>query len=224
MTLTCRDERSARRWPFTSPGLVALAVAMGVSTSGCATSLRTLPDNAPGRPTAYRPVEDAESSGLGIESNDIDSATDLMIRDLLAVPEVANASEPPRIIVDSKYLVNESSSIVNRNLLTDKLRVGLNRAAARRMVFLARERADMIEEERELKEAGVIVPAPASSPLSADYRLAGRIASLDKVQAVGDQTRYTQITFELVDLMSGAILWSNMYEFKKTGRDDAVYR
>ena len=61
--------------------------------------------------------------------------------------------------------------------------------------------------------------------LGADYRLGGRIASLDSRSAkTGMTQRYSQITFEMIDLESGAIAWSEMYEFARAGADDVVYR
>ena len=43
-------------------------------------------------------------------------------------------------------------------------------------------------------------------------------------QVPGMVERYNQISFELIDLESGVSVWANMYEFKKAGLDDAVYR
>ena len=35
---------------------------------------------------------------------------------------------------------------------------------------------------------------------------------------------FTQVTFEMVDLETGAIAWSNLYEMKKSAQDDIIYR
>ena len=32
------------------------------------------------------------------------------------------------------------------------------------------------------------------------------------------------ITFEMVDLETGVIVWSNVYEFERVAADDVVYR
>jgi hypothetical protein len=59
----------------------------------------------------------------------------------------------------------------------------------------------------------------------ADYRLGGRISSLDsRDRRNGTAQRYNQIVFELIDLESGMIVWSNLYEFNKAAQDDVVYR
>ena len=72
-------------------------------------------------------------------------------RDMLTNPVLAGQTTPPRVIVDSQYFVNESTSRINTNSITDRLRVNLNRASNGRMVFVARQNVAMIEAERELK-------------------------------------------------------------------------
>lgn len=61
--------------------------------------------------------------------------------------------------------------------------------------------------------------------LGSDYRLGGRINSLDQKSArTGMIQRYTQITFEMFDTESGEIVWSGMYEFARAAADDVMYR
>ena len=133
-----------------------------------------------------------------------------------------------RVVVDSQYFRNESSQIINKNLLTDRLRTELMRAANGRMTFIARHAADMTEDERVLEQEGVVTggsQGKTKAALGYDYRLGGRIASLDAVDArTGRKSRYFQITFELVERGSSAIVWSGAYEFKKSVQDDILYR
>ena len=163
-----------------------------------------------------------------MESQDIVSMGDQMARDILASPALAGRTTPPRIILDAAYLKNESSSLFNKSLITDNLRVGLLRAAQGRIVFVGREYVDMVEKERLLKREGVTTPGTgrsSSATAGADYRLGGRIASLDQVDPrTGTNARFHQITFELVDLETSVIVWSNMYMFKKAAQDDIIYR
>jgi hypothetical protein len=104
-------------------------------------------------------------------------------------------------------------------MITDRLRVELNRAANGRMVFLARHLADMVEKERLLKDQGIVTQDESSKgslPLGADYRLCGNITTLDKIS--GDtMSRFTQITMEFVNLVTGEISWSGIYSFRKVG-------
>ena len=112
--------------------------------------------------------------------------------------------------------------------VADRLRVGLNRASKGRMVFIARQNAAMIEQERELKREGVTDTGTVGmtrAQFGADYRLTGNIASTEaRDPRTGTMQRYTQIVFEMVDLESGAIEWSNSYEIARAATDDVIYR
>lgn len=166
--------------------------------------------------------------GVGIESRDLLAMSDQMVRDILATAEIAARSVAPRIIVDSRYFTNESTQRINKNLITDRLRTNLNRSSDGRMVFIARQNAAMIEEERALKREGVTdvgTTGLTRAQFGADFRLTGNIASQDaRDPRTGVMQRFTQITFELVDLESGAIAWSNSYEIARAAIDDVVYR
>lgn len=166
--------------------------------------------------------------GVGIESRDLLAMSDQMVRDILATPDIVARQVAPRIIVDSRYFTNESTQRINKNLITDRLRTNLNRSSDGRMVFIARQNAAMIEEERALKREGVTdvgTTGLTRAQFGADFRLAGNIASQDaRDPRTGVMQRFTQITFELVDLESGAIIWSNSYEIARAAVDDIVYR
>lgn len=209
-----------------SPLARVTGLALTVSlAAGCASNI----DNTAGQATVY---EDASTtgkvSGVGIESQDIVAVTDEMMRDMLANPMLAGRDVPPRIIIDNEYLRNESSSVVNTNMLTDRLRIELNRAANGRMIFVGREYAGMVQKERDLKRDGAVdggTIRETAAQAGADYRMAGRITSLDASdRGDGTQSRYSQITFEMVDMELGTIVWSGLYEMRKAARDDVVYR
>ena len=166
--------------------------------------------------------------GVGIESRDLLAMSDQMVRDLLAMPEIAGRDVPPRVIVDSKYFTNESTQRINRNLITDRLRTNLNRSSDGRLIFINRLNAAMIEEERALKREGVTdvgTTGMTRAQFGADFRLTGNIASQDaRDRRTGTIQRFTQITFELVDLETGVIAWSNAYDVARAATDDVVYR
>jgi hypothetical protein len=207
--------------------LICMLVLVGAICTGCDPQVRI--DGTRGRPTL---VEDPGTrgvvAGVGVESQDIVSVTDKMMRDILATPAITRHSTPRRVVVDSAYFRNESSSIINKNLFTDRLRIELNRAANGRMIFLARHLADMTEKEYILEEEEIVTEGTQGETKQAfgyDYRLGGRIASLDMVDSrKGFLSRYHQITFELVERGSGVIVWSGIYELKKSAQDDIIYR
>jgi PBP1b-binding outer membrane lipoprotein LpoB len=186
-------------------------------------------NNSRGSPTVYNdPSTVGPVAGVGIESQDIISMVDRMMRDMLANPTLAGKTPAPRVVIDAMYFKNESSSIINKNVITDLLRTELNRAANGRMVFLGRHYADMTENEREAENAGVVTggtQGATKEALGYDYRLGGRITSIDAVDSkTSFVTRYNQIIFEMVERGSGTIVWSGTYQFKKSAQDDIVYR
>ncbi len=186
-------------------------------------------NNNNGAETTYRDVGSQGSvGGVGTESQDIVAMSDAMMRDMLSVPQLLNRPTPARIIVDAKYFTNESSEIIDKSLITDRLRVGLNRNAGGRLVFVGRAYSAAVEEERELKREGVTDSGTTGltrAQLGADYRLVGRIGTRDSVDPKsGVKSRYSMYTFEVLDMESGELIWSNLYEFKKENRDNVVYR
>jgi PBP1b-binding outer membrane lipoprotein LpoB len=195
--------------------------------TGCATPNL---DNSAGRRVIYQDVAapSATVAGVGVESQDVVSMTDKMVRDILSNPQIAGRATAPRVIVDSEYFSNDSSSRMNKNAITDRLRVELNRASNGRLVFVARHYGNMVEKEREAKRSGQADGGTIRSTKAqagGDFRLGGRITSMDAAStSSGNVSRYHQITFELIDLEYGTIVWSGMYEFKKEARDDVLYR
>lgn len=175
-----------------------------------------------------KPGDRGVVSGLGIGGHDIVAMSDMMARDLMSVPRLAAATPPPRVIIDDRYFENTSSQRLNKAMITDRLRVSLNRSASGRMVFIGREMQSMVAEERELKRDGVVdsgTTGLTQRPAGADYRLSGRISSEDATQGrTGVVQRYMQILFEMRDLETSEIIWSNIYEFERAGADDVVYR
>jgi PBP1b-binding outer membrane lipoprotein LpoB len=207
--------------------LLAVALVATVLT-GCP-STPTL-NNTAGSPVAYKDVSTASTqvAGVGVESQDVVSMTDRMVRDILSTPAIAGRATPPRIIIDSEYFANDSSSRINKNMITDRLRIELNRAAQGRLVFVARHYGGMVDKEREAKRAGETDRGTIRSTKAkagGDFRLGGRITSLDANSAKsGTLSRYHQISFELIDLELETIAWSGLFEFKKEAQDDVLYR
>ncbi len=208
--------------------LPLVPLALTALWSGCNTTAPTI-NNSPGRPTAYVTADSpGRVQGIGMESQDIISMSDKMARDLLGQPSLVSRPTPPRIIVDSEYFRNEGSSRVNKNLITDRLRVDLNRASQGRLLFVGREFVAAVETERRLKREGVTDQGSirnTQATAGADFRLTGRIATSDAIDPKSGLTqRFTQITFELIDLEFGTIVWSNIYDYAKAAQDDIIYR
>lgn len=168
-------------------------------------------------------------TGVGVGGADIARMTNIMAKDILSNPRIisAGAKSVPRVVIDSKYFINEGSQPINRNLITQRLLVELNRAAQGRLLFVGRRHAAMVEGEREIKRAGVVDQGSqsfASRPLGADFRLAGTFGTLDAASSSGAIQRYSQIVFELVDLQTSEVSWTNIYEIERAAVQDIVYR
>lgn len=207
-----------------------LVVAILISfLAACGSNPHRPVDNVAGRPTTYIDSGTRGAvSGVGVESQDILSMTDRMMRSIISSGVLDGRSKPPRIIMDSKYFENQSSQAINKNLIVDKLRTGLIKAARGQMMFVARRSIGMVEKERQLKRDGQVDKATngmTKATAGADYRLRGNIKSLDAIdRRTGTIQRYTQITFELIDLEYGSIVWADEFEFSKFAQDDAIYR
>lgn len=206
----------------------AAVLGLLAALAGCATA----PPNAAGSATVnIAPGQAGPVQGVGIEGQDVVGMSDQMMRDMLAAPRLMQANghgKSPRVILDAQYFANDSSQPINRNLITDRLRVALNRSAQGRLTFVGRQYTQAVESERALKRSGTTdigTTGMTKATLGADFRLGGRIASLDqKSTSTGLVQRYTQITFEMFDLESGEIVWSGIYEIARAAADDVVYR
>ena len=219
----CLANAGGARKSAVSP--LAVAAALVLAIAGCGP---TGVVNAPGTATVY---QDEDSPGLirgtGIESQDIRSMVDKMVRHMLGNPVLAAAAPPPRVIVDAAYFENQSSQRLNKNILIDQLATELQIAANGRILFVDRENADMVEAERSLKREGVTdvgTTGLTQAVAGVDYRLSGRITSLDARAGGGVEERYMNIVFRMTDLESGIVVWTNRYSFKKAGQQDVIYR
>ena len=166
--------------------------------------------------------------GVGTESQDIIAMSDQMVRDMLTVPQLLNAKTAPRVIIDPDKFKNQSSEIIDKALITDRILVGLNRAAGSRVMFISREDIADVQSERDLKDEGKVdvgTTGRTRAVAGGDYILTGRISTRDAVDpSTGGHSRFTQFRFKLVDLEYDNIIWSNIYEFKKEAGDNVIYR
>ena len=210
-----------------TPGLSLVSLALLAVLGGCATA----PPNAAGSATVnIAPGVAGPVQGVGIEGQDIAGMSSQMMRDMLATPRLLQAhnGKPPRVIIDAQQFANDSTQPINRNLITDRLRVELNRASQGRLTFVGEQYLQAVTTARQLKRSGTTdmgTTGLTQATLGGDFRLGGRIASLDmKSPRTGLIQRFTQITFEMFDLESGEIVWSGMYEISRAAADDVVYR
>ncbi|PYJ06878.1 MAG: penicillin-binding protein activator LpoB, partial [Verrucomicrobia bacterium] len=108
------------------------------------------PSGAPD--TEMRPDERGFVAGTGIESQDIVTVADKMPRELIGVPEIANARTTPRIVL--LPVKNESRFPINKDIFLEEIMSLLNERSNGKVRFLARDRMVDLERERELKQTG----------------------------------------------------------------------
>lgn len=196
--------------------------ALMIVTSGCASYSPAV------SPVTFDSSMSGPVAGVGIEGHDVISMTDEMIRDLLSVPTFGASAVPPRIIMDGTEFVNRGSQRMDKDILANRMRVNLNRAAAGRMLFVGRHYQQSIDHERQLKDAGIVdggTTGRSATTAGADYKLGGTIQTISsRSPQTGMVQQYNLITFEMFDLDQGYVVWSNAYEVSRASADDVIYR
>jgi PBP1b-binding outer membrane lipoprotein LpoB len=190
--------------------------------AGCANEGVQNPSGVP--VTQVNPDEQGFVSGTGVESQDLVTVTDKMARSILSTPVIASAATPPRIVIDP--VENATRFPIDKSLFTDRIRILLNSKATGRVVFLARDRMQALEHERELKESGQVTSSYDPNPVAfkgADYFLTGKLEGLT-TQASTGTSDYILYSFQLIDARTSEIVWEDSAEIKKQGLEDAAYR
>lgn len=186
-------------------------------------------NNSAGRATVYEnPNAAGPIQGIGIQSNDISSMTDKMVRSMLAEPRIAGRAVAPRVQIDSSRFTNESNSRINKNRIVDQLDIELNRAAAGRMEFVTVEATADVEQLREEKRAGLTdggTTGTSEKVFGVDYFLTARLTSQDAVDTgTGLTTRDLFIAFKLIDAERRNTVWADSFRYVKSAQDDVIYR
>ncbi len=190
--------------------------------TGCANRGVQNPSGVP--VTEMKADERGFVAGTGIESQDLVAVTDKMARNILGIPEIANAKAVPRIALDP--VINDTRFAINKDIFNDRIRTKLNEHANGRVRFLARERMKTLERERELKQSGAVTASSDPNVVEfkgADYFLTGKLSGMSgrTSQGVSDYVLYT---FQLIDARTSEIVWEGSSEIKKQGLEDAAYR
>jgi PBP1b-binding outer membrane lipoprotein LpoB len=190
--------------------------------AGCASSGVKNPSGVP--VTEMRPDERGFVAGTGIESQDIVTVADKMVRGILAVPEIVNAKGVPRVVL--LPVKNETRFTINKEIFLTEIQSMLNEKAAGKVRFLARDRMVELEKERQMKQSGQVTSSTdpnVNQFKGADLMLTGKLASLTTKTSAGTSD-YVLYTFTLIDPNTSDIIWEGSHRIKKQGLEDAAYR
>lgn len=190
--------------------------------TGCASTGVKNPSGVP--VTEMRPDERGFVAGTGTESTDIVTVTDKVAREVLSIPQIANAQGTPRVVLDP--VENNTRFAINKDMFLTRIRAQLNSQARGKVLFLARERMAALERERQLKQTGQVTAS--SDPnvqefKGADFFLTGKLDGHSTRTSAG-VSDYVIYTFQLIDARTSDIIYEGFHEIKKQGLEDASYR
>jgi PBP1b-binding outer membrane lipoprotein LpoB len=199
-----------------------VAAAVAVLFAGCASSGVRNPSGVP--VTEMRPDERGFVAGTGTESTDIVTVTDKVAREILSIPQLANAQGTPRVVLDP--VENNTRFAINKDIFLTRIRAQLNSQARGKVLFLARDRMAALERERQLKQTGQVTAS--SDPnvqefRGADFFLTGKLDG-HSTRTSGGVSDYIIYSFQLIDARTSDIIYEGFHEVKKQGLEDAAYR
>jgi hypothetical protein len=178
---------------------VFLAAGLALGVAGCY-------QDKPHEYGSNRPDVDAlNSEDRGLQSKDVTSASDQMARDLLADPLIrANPSQLTivRDTFEDRTVGRDWQG--NYDIFLNRLSINLARSGGGRVTLVMNRStlANLRSQERD--------EAPGTmSRIQPDYLLRGVVMDMPN-----RQTNYYLLEFQLVDLRSGVISWTNKYEVK----------
>jgi PBP1b-binding outer membrane lipoprotein LpoB len=195
-------------------GLGSLAL---VAFTGCSST-----EHAAGIPaTPMDPSERGFVAGTGVESQDLVQVTDKMARSILAIPQIANAKNPPT--VGLLPVENNTRFPIQKDIFNERIKLLLQSRCAGKVLFVARDRIEAIKKEKELKGRGEVTNTGEKPLLGVDFFLTGKLSGLSTASSAG-RSDYVLYSFRLIDAENSAEVWADMAEIKKQGLEDAAYR
>jgi hypothetical protein len=185
-----------------------LAMALLVLAAGC----------HPDRPHDYgdqRPdIDSLDDRDSGLQSKDVVTASDQMARDILASPLVRQ--NPTQLTVVPKRLEDHTidhRGFTNYDIFLARLRSNLAMQGSGQVTILenkaklANTRNEELDNERDdFQQGGGQRPLGRIQP---NYALNGKVFDLPN-----RGTNYYFLEFNLVDIRTGVIAWTNKYEVK----------
>lgn len=166
--------------------------------------------------------EDPETIALlddRFNENDMQLIAKKMVSSLVASQTIEGQTTPAVMVGKMR---NRTAEHIDMNALSDKIRTSLLQSGRFRFVDTLNRRA--IAREYEYQNSGYVDPAQAHGPGSqtaAELVLTGTLSS--NVQEVGkEKLVYYKATFQLTDLGSSEIIWTDEKEIRKAYKKRSI--
>lgn len=196
---------------------VTVTAAGTLLISGCASD-----QPQASQPRYVDPTAQGQVAGTGIESQDLITATDKMVRKILETPRLqASKGETP--VIALLPVENRTRFPIDKEIFNTRIKALLNEKANGQLIFVARDRMDAVRKEKELKEQGQVTSGTRRKAYGADYFLTGELSGLSTSSETG-KSDYLLFTFRLIDTETSQEIWEGYHELKKEGSEDVIYR
>ncbi len=198
---------------------ILLALLLSVLLAACATPSVSQPQGV--APRRVAPDQQSLGEGTGVGSQDLQQVTDKMARSILSTPAITAAPAPP--VIGLLPVENDTRFAIQKDIFNRRIKALLSTQCQGRVYFVARDRIESVERERELKRAGMVGASSEGIMAGVDYFLTGELTGLSQASSSG-RSDYILYTFRLIDAETGLEVWENFDEIKKEGLEDAAYR
>ena len=164
-------------------------------------------------------------TGTGLQSMDIRTMASRMAADIKEYGVLAPNRDGERASFYIYEIRNDSSDVIDKELILTKLRTDLFKAFQGRVKIIDRSPSanDLVDAERRMKERGEVSGKNDRKIAGSDFVLKGTMKSRDR-QAGKLRSSYILVTFELTDLVTGELVWTNDYEMKTESEKSVINR
>ena len=164
-------------------------------------------------------------TGTGLQSMDIRTMAQRFAASLQARAILSPGKEGERAAFYVTELRNDSSDVIDKELILSNLQTELFRAYGRRVRFLDRspEANELVDAERRMKERRQVSGTNDRPIAGGDFALKGTIKSRDR-QAGKLRSSYIVVTIQLVDLVTGELAFVDNYEMKTESEKSVINR
>jgi PBP1b-binding outer membrane lipoprotein LpoB len=165
--------------------------------------------------------------GAALQSQDIRTMANKMAASIRESGVLTSTVDGQRTTFHITELANQSSDVINRQIILASLEADLFEALGGKVRVLDRsaEGLEAVKREREAKRAGAVSSNQGrrGEVLGSDYVLKGTIR--DRVQQSGKlKSAYYLVTFELTDLETSEKVWIGKYETKFESEKSVITR